>query len=620
MKKESPVLLQLPSLLLLLILILTFVPFLGEALFHTKGEPREAVVAMSMLQSGDWILPVSNGGDIPYKPPMLAWVIACLSWLNGGVVTEFLSRFPSALAAVVMIMWGFVVAKRHIGTRAAFMMALVTATSFEVHRAATNCRVDMLLTMFMVCGTYCLYTRYNSRNTLFSWAAILLFSGAVLTKGPVGVLLPLLVMWVYAMLRGGKFLRVTLESAAVFVLSLLLPALWYYAAYQRGGDRFFDLMMEENFGRMMGTMSYESHVNPWYYNIMTVLAGMLPYTLLALFAAIPLWLGRVRGIGFRTRLSEIRENPWKLFMALSSIIIFVFYCIPASKRSVYLLPIYPMLAWYVTEIAAKAMEKAPRAMRVYAGVIGFIGLLLPVIFFIVRYSSFGITGSSAMFLHAVRTTPIGITASVCIALAAVMSFFAFRSAFKKSGFEVWFTVVSATVALYWSFSAFYQPTILNIKSEKPVAQALAAAGYGTEKPIAGWMADRLMRFYVVDFYLDDKVKHVQSPKESDGALLVYRGELPRFSQLFSRRLGYEVLREFRNPSGKSNRDILLIQPISKSKLDKISAAKDSLVSKRKVKIVNDDKGFRIVDRNTGEIVSAPNSVENESKDNKQVGK
>ena len=58
---------------LLLVLIVTFVPWLGDTLFNTKGEPREALVAVTMLNSGDFILPESYGADIPYKPPFLAW-------------------------------------------------------------------------------------------------------------------------------------------------------------------------------------------------------------------------------------------------------------------------------------------------------------------------------------------------------------------------------------------------------------------------------------------------------------------------------------------------------------------------------------------------------------------
>ena len=50
----------------------------------------------------------------------------------------------------------------------------------------------------------------------------------------------------------------------VAVVSCILPAAWYLAAYQQGGDNFIALVMEENFGRFMGKMTYESHENPAY--------------------------------------------------------------------------------------------------------------------------------------------------------------------------------------------------------------------------------------------------------------------------------------------------------------------------------------------------------------------
>ena len=68
------------TLLLLLstICILTLLPFLGLIDFHTKGEPREAIVAVSMLQSDNWGLPINNGGDIAYKLPLVQWAVTCL--------------------------------------------------------------------------------------------------------------------------------------------------------------------------------------------------------------------------------------------------------------------------------------------------------------------------------------------------------------------------------------------------------------------------------------------------------------------------------------------------------------------------------------------------------------
>lgn len=49
--------------------VITLFLFLGDTLFNTRGEPREAVVALSMLKEGNWVLPINNGVDMAYKPP-----------------------------------------------------------------------------------------------------------------------------------------------------------------------------------------------------------------------------------------------------------------------------------------------------------------------------------------------------------------------------------------------------------------------------------------------------------------------------------------------------------------------------------------------------------------------
>ena len=91
---------------LVIICALTLLPFLGLSDFHTKGEPREAIVAYSMLETGNWILPQNNGGDIAYKPPFFHWAVAAISSITGAV-TEATSRMPSALALIIMTLAGF---------------------------------------------------------------------------------------------------------------------------------------------------------------------------------------------------------------------------------------------------------------------------------------------------------------------------------------------------------------------------------------------------------------------------------------------------------------------------------------------------------------------------------
>lgn len=141
---------------LLFLGIISVVLFLGFSLFNTKGEPREAVVALSMLQSGDWVSPINNGVDIAYKPPFFHWCVALCS-LFTGCVTEFTARFPSAIATIAMVLTAYCYMLRNrVDGRLAFLSGMITLTAFEVHRASMACRVDMMLSALMVMAVYLL--------------------------------------------------------------------------------------------------------------------------------------------------------------------------------------------------------------------------------------------------------------------------------------------------------------------------------------------------------------------------------------------------------------------------------------------------------------------------------
>ena len=73
-------------------------------------------------------------------------------------------------------------------------------------------------------------------------------------------------------------------SYGIGLASCVLPLVWYVAAYQQGGEEFLQLVLEENVLRLLGKMSYSSHENPAYYNVITVVAGYAPYTLLVLLS------------------------------------------------------------------------------------------------------------------------------------------------------------------------------------------------------------------------------------------------------------------------------------------------------------------------------------------------
>ena len=259
--------------------IVTLIPFLGLIDYHTKGEPREAVVAQSMIEKGTWILPVNAGGDIAYKPPFYHWCVAVLS-IPFGEVTEFTSRLASAVWCIAMVIMFYMFYSKRSSSYQAFVASIILLTSFEVHRAAMNARVDMVLTALSVMAVIKLYIWWENGMKGVPFWAVMFMSGAVLTKGPVGFLLPCASCGLFLLFNGVNFFKALWKLGYVAILSCILPILWYYLAYQQGGEEFLALVKEENIDRFTGDMSYSSHERPVSYNFVTLIAGYIPWTLL----------------------------------------------------------------------------------------------------------------------------------------------------------------------------------------------------------------------------------------------------------------------------------------------------------------------------------------------------
>lgn len=498
------------TLALTVLLLVTFVAFLGMTLFNTKGEPREALVAVSILNDGNWILPECCGTDLPYKPPMLAWCIAALGWLNGGHVTEFLSRLPSALAAVAMLICVF----RFLASRTSLSIAAVTvlvcATTFELHRAATSCRVDMLFTAFIVMAilAMCVTAEKHPGRWRLPLGGILLMSLATLTKGPAGMLLPCGVLLVMQLMRGGKFLPTFTLYAVSGLLALILPAAWYLAAYQQGGDSFLQLAIEENFGRFLGKMSYESHEHTFFYNFQTLATGIAPYILLLLISlfAVRRWkLGRE---SLKARWSRLRALPGpELLAVVASVVIFVFYCIPKSKRSVYLLPMYPFVAYGITIYIRWIIRNCPRVLRTYGAIMASVGVLAAVALIVMMTGVISADPSSELATYLSEAQGLGAESLLMICVCLAVCLMTLRSIlFAAPETAVQWTVLD-TLIIYWMFSAAIQPMVLNPKSDRPMAAAVATV-VPADEPLYGFMTTPMLRYYTAGFYTRDRIKAI----------------------------------------------------------------------------------------------------------------
>lgn len=457
--------LQKPVTMVIIICIISILPWIGLGEFSTKGEPREAAVAVSMLDSGNWILPQVYADEFAYKPPMLHWLIAAFS-LPQGYVSEFTARLPSVLAFTVMIGFILVFFGKRLRFQQAFIATLLLITCVEMHRAAMTSRVDMLLTAFIVIGLLQLY-RWEDQLDLkgIPIAIPALLGCAILTKGPVGVILPLFVFGVYLLiLRKYSFLTIFKSLFYVGISSLFLPMLWYIAAWKAGGDDFINVVLAENFGRFFHlstpNINYElGHENGVWYNFVTLIAGFIPWTILFFFSLF--------GLKYKMPQKSIKQiltDTWysirtmekeKLFSLVALICIIFFYSIPSSKRSVYLMPAYPFIAIFLAQYTLYISEYKTRVIRFFAGfmllvsIIAF-GLVTAAMTKVIDLSAINNNGLQKLLVKVgdINNILISDGISICILIVLLIAIITLSyQMFKKINIKIVYATIGLAFAL-----------------------------------------------------------------------------------------------------------------------------------------------------------------------------
>ncbi len=393
--------LQKPLFLIILVATLSVLPWIGLGDYYTKGEPREASVAVSMIEEGNWILPRVYADEFAYKPPLTHWLMAAFS-LPAGKVTPFTSRLPSALSFIVMVGCCFFFFGKRMKGQEAFIAGLILITSFELHRAAMTSRVDMLLTALTVGGLISLfYWAENKRLKGLPWYIPLILGCAALVKGPIGILLPLLVFGIYLLLTKYNFWKSVWKCVLVGAISLIPLLIWYYLAYQQAGESFLEIVKAENFGRFFSSDDLEirynlGHEEPIWYNLVTLIAGFIPWTLFLFFSLF--------GWKYLRKIPSVKKwghqilsmDRLRLFSLIASVVIVIFYSIPVSKRSVYLMPAYPFIAVFMAQYIVYITEYLPKVNRFFSV---FIGSLMSIVGLLCILSLCRVIDLSSLILH-----------------------------------------------------------------------------------------------------------------------------------------------------------------------------------------------------------------------------
>lgn len=334
-----------------------------------SDEPRFALVAKQMVESGDWLFPHRGTELYSDKPPMLFWMQAATYEVVRNWRIAFL--LPSLLSGLLTLALVYDLGRRWWSHRAGLYAATALLFAFQFLYQAKRAQIDPLVLGFITLANWGLLRHFiGGPNWRAYWLGCFAAGVGVITKG-VGVLAWLMfVPYLFALWRGWDGVTRTSHSTlrwlggiAAFVLPVLAWAVpLVLVAHARGGAEYQayinDLFFRQTAGRYAKSWD---HAQPFWYFVPIVLFSWFPLSL-AYFGAVPRWWRDLK-------LGEARV----MLPLVWSLLLFVFFSIPSGKRDVYLMPALPMVALamapYLAEIAAaRWLRVAAFAIAVGAGV------------------------------------------------------------------------------------------------------------------------------------------------------------------------------------------------------------------------------------------------------------
>jgi 4-amino-4-deoxy-L-arabinose transferase-like glycosyltransferase len=325
---------------------------LGAPGLMDPDEGRYAEIAREMLLLKDWLIPHLN--LLPYleKPPLVYWCTALSFSVQG--YSEWAARLPSALSALGGVFLAYGLGRALWGSRAGFLSALILATCGGYVAMGRLLTLDMALTLFLNLGVGLGYLALSRpRPRLWFWAYLALALG-VLTKGPVALVLPVVIWSAWAWFQGRPLIRSWLHPWGVALLAAVcLP--WFVLASWRYPDflRFF--ILEQHLGRYLTKAIH--HHQSFYYYIPVLLGFMMPWVWL-----LPWALGR----------EKPGSNPDRLFLLIWAGVVLVFFSVSRGKLAPYILPALLPLALLLGQSLDQA--RSPRKISGSRGLLFSLGL------------------------------------------------------------------------------------------------------------------------------------------------------------------------------------------------------------------------------------------------------
>ena len=322
--------------LLLILLVMSSVMFIykigAPSLFETD-EVIYSQVAREIVRSGDWLTLHLFSKNWFIHPPLYMWLTAVSSYLFGD--NEFNTRLLNALFAIGLVFATYLLGKKMFRDGVGILAGFIVATSLQFFLQARIAIFDIPLVFFEMLALLSFFHWLEDKKPKYYYLFFLSMGFAVLMKGPIGILMPFLVIIPYLIFTGGLIELFNLHFIPGLIITYLIGGTWYTAEAIIHGKVFIDSVFGFYLiGRYLTTI--EQHYGPWYFYLPVILIGFMPWISFLPYSIAYQW--RNRG------------DEDNLFSLLWMAVVLLFFSVAGTKLPGYIMPFYPIAAISVSKM------------------------------------------------------------------------------------------------------------------------------------------------------------------------------------------------------------------------------------------------------------------------------
>jgi 4-amino-4-deoxy-L-arabinose transferase-like glycosyltransferase len=324
---------------------------LGRLPLLQPDEGRNAEVAREMKVSGAWLVPTYNGVVYLDKPAFYFKAVALSLAAFGD--NETAARIPSAVFGGALVLLVFAFARKVHGLRTGLIAAIIVSTTPLFLIYSRTVIFDIALTFFVCAAIFAGYLAEESEGAARRRWYLLGAAAAglgTLVKGPVGFLVPSLVLLVYHRLEGrrGVWKRMLAPINLAVFFALTLP--WFIGLCLARPDFFHYGLVEESFNRFTQAKKFHRS-EPFYFYALIIAGTFFPWSLTLVEGAAATWRNR-----------QACTRPDRFYMVWAVLVV-VFFSISQSKLAGYILSVTVASGLLVARlvVAAIAAPDGPAA-------------------------------------------------------------------------------------------------------------------------------------------------------------------------------------------------------------------------------------------------------------------